>query len=106
MKNRIVNAFKVFWWAIKNPKTFNYHVLKLMGDLHALILKVQNENRHMMTRICYVHPEEGEKTIASIWVGAGLDSDPTKRITELIAENAKLKQLLSDTISDNQASKH
>lgn len=98
MKNRIVNACKVFWWAIKNPKTFNYHVLKLMGDLHALILKVQHEDRHMMTRICYVHPAEGEKTIASIWVGAGLESDPTKRIEELLAENAKLKNLLAEKI--------
>lgn len=44
----------------------------MLSDLLALIFKVAQEDRHMMTHIAYVHPEEGEQQIVSIWAGAGM----------------------------------
>jgi hypothetical protein len=63
-----------------------------------MILKVQNEDRHIMCNIAFVHPTEGQKQIASVWVGAGIDSDPVKRIGELLFEIEKLKKELAKNI--------
>ncbi len=98
---RILNAIKFGWWAYKNPLTIAPSNFKMLSDLLALIFKVSAEDRHYMTRIAYVHPTEGEKSIVSIWAGAGMDSDPCDRITELIKENNLLKAQLSKTLPKN-----
>lgn len=98
---RLVNAFKIFYWAFMNPATFNPSNFKMLSDLLNLILKVGIENRHMMTHIAVVHPDEGEKQIVSIWAGAGLEADPLKRIAELYKENERLKKLLSEQVQKN-----
>lgn len=98
MKHRILNALRIFIWAFKNPYAIKDHNLKMLSDLLVMILKVQEENRHIMTHIAFVHPEEGEKQIVSILAGAGIGSSPTKRISELLEENAKLKSELAKTI--------
>lgn len=95
---RLTNAIKIGWWAFKNPHSLQESNFKMISDLYELILKVANEDRHMMTHIAYMHPEEGEKQIVSIWAGAGAAAEPTKRIAELLTENSKLKADLSKYI--------
>ncbi len=95
---RVATGVKIGWWAFKNPKTLSASNFKMLSDLLALIFKVAQEDRHMMTHIAYVHPEEGEQQIVSIWAGAGMGADPVKRIKELLDENAKLKIELSKRV--------
>jgi hypothetical protein len=96
---RITNAFKIGLWALKNPDSLKEHNFKMLSDLLGLIMTVASENRHMMTHIAYVHPQEGEKQIVSIWAGAGMGADPTKRIAELLKENSMLKAQLSKYVA-------
>lgn len=96
---RVATGVKIGWWAFKNPKTLSASNFKMLSDLLALIFKVAQEDRHMMTHIAYVHPEEGEQQIVSIWAGAGMGADPVKRIKELLDENAKLKIELSKRVA-------
>lgn len=100
---RLINGIKLFWWAIKNPDTIKPAMFKLLSDLLVLILTVSKEDRHRMTSIAFIHPEDGkEHQIVSIWAGAGVDSSPTKRIQELLEENSRLKMLLSNEIEKNK----
>lgn len=96
---RITNALKIGWWAFKNPDSLKESNFKMLSDLFGLIMKVATEDRHMMTHLAYVHPEEGEKQIVSIWAGAGVGADPTKRIAELLKENSMLKAQLSKYVA-------
>lgn len=91
---RFTNAVKIGFWAFMNPNTLIEGNFKMLSDLLQLILAVANEHRHRMTHIAYIHPEEGEKQIVSIWAGAGLAA-PTKRIAELLKENELLKHQLA-----------
>ena len=101
---RITNALKIGLWAFKNPDSLKESNFKMLSDLFGLIMKVATEDRHMMTHLAYVHPEEGEKQIVSIWAGAGMGAEPTKRIAELLKENSMLKaQLLKSVVSQNEA---
>ena len=94
----VANGFKLGYWAFKNPLTINPSNFKMPSDLLGLILAVAKEDRHRMTHIAFVHPTEGEQQIVSIWAGAGMDADPTKRIAELLAENTRLKIELSKRV--------
>ena len=96
---QIINALKIGLWAFNNPYTLNESNFKMLSDLFGLIMKVATEHKHMMTHIAYVHPEEGEKQIVSIWAGAGIGSEPTKRIEELIKENSMLKTQLAKYVA-------
>lgn len=96
---RITNAFKIGFWAFKNPDSLKEGNFKMLSDLFGLIMKVATEDRHMMTHLAYVHPDEGEKQIVSIWAGAGIGAEPTKRISELLSENAMLKAQLSKYVA-------
>jgi hypothetical protein len=96
---RITNAFKIGLWAFKNPDSLKESNFKMLSDLFGLIMKVATEDRHMMTHLAYVHPEEGEKQIVSIWAGAGMGAEPTKRIAELLKENSMLKAQLSKYVA-------
>ena len=88
------NAWVIWWWALTNPKSLEPSNFKMLSDLFILIMKVAETDRHMMTHIAYIHPDEGEKQIVSIWAGAGAAAEPTKRIAELLAENSRLKTLM------------
>jgi hypothetical protein len=96
---RITNAFKIGLWAFKNPDSLKESNFKMLSDLLGLIMKVATEDRHMMTHLAYVHSEEGEKQIVSIWAGAGMGAEPTKRIAELLKENSMLKSQLSKYVA-------
>jgi len=100
---RVKNAFKLFIWALKKPDTLNQNTFKMLSDLMVLIMKVATENRHYMAHIAYIHPDEGEKQIVSIWAGAGVGADPQKRIAELLSENSILKAQLARSIPQNEA---
>lgn len=99
---RVLNGFMLGYWAYKNPLTIAPSNFKMLSDLLGLILAVAKEDRPRMTHIAFVHPTEGEQQIVSIWAGAGMDADPTKRIAELLAENSRLKMELSKRVSSNQ----
>jgi len=93
---RLSNAVGIGWWCLRNPQTVNSGNFKMLSDLLGLILKVSETDRPLMTHIALVHPEDGkEHQIVSIWAGAGMGSSPTKRIAELLEENARLKSALS-----------
>ena len=96
---RIVNAITIGVWAFKNPDSCRKGNFKMLSDLFGLIMQVAIEDKHRMTHICYIHHEEGEKQIVSIWAGAGMGADPTKRIAELLKENSILKAQLSKYVS-------
>lgn len=96
---RITNAFKIGFWAFKNPDSLKESNFKMLSDLFGLIMKVATEDRNMMAHIAYVHQDEGEKQIVSIWAGAGIGAEPTKRISELIYENSMLKAQLSKYVA-------
>lgn len=96
---RIKNAVRLCIWAFKNPNTLQEHNFKMLSSLLELILKVAKEDRHLMTHIAYVHPEEGEKQIVSIWAGAGIAAEPTKRIAELVSEINILKHNLAEKVT-------
>ena len=100
---QISNASKLFVWALMKPDTLNKSAFKMLSDVMTMILKVANENRHYMTHIAYVHPDEGEKQIVSIWAGAGVGAEPQKRIAELIEENNILKAQIARNVSSNGA---
>lgn len=95
---RVIIGFRIGWWAFKNPATFAESNFKMLSKLLELILKVSVDGRHRMTHIAYVHPEEGEKQIVSIWAGAGIGADPVKRISELLEENSRLKIELANKV--------
>lgn len=96
--SRVANGIRIGWWAFRNPQTISASNFKMLSNLLCLILKVAEEDRHMMTHIAYVHPEEGEKQIVSIWAGAGIGAEPVKRIKELLDENTELKNQLSKRV--------
>lgn len=101
---KILNAIKMGYFTYKNPRVFQQHTFKMLADLFELILKVSHEDRHMMTHIALIHPEDGtEHQIVSIWAGAGAAAEPTKRIKELIEENSRLKALLNQQIKDKES---
>lgn len=94
----VANSIKLGYWAFKNPLTIAPSNFKMLSDLLGLILAVAKDDRHRITHIAFVHPTEGEQQIVSIWAGAGMDADPTKRIAELLAENSRLKIELSKRV--------
>ena len=96
---RIKNSITIAWWAFQNPDTLHTSNFKMLSSLLELILKVATENRHMMTHIAYAYPDGEQKQIVSIWAGAGIGAEPTKRISELLAENAMLKAKLSKYVA-------
>ena len=64
----------------------------VMSSMHENILRVQEENRPLMFHIGFVVPENKHHAIATVWVGAGADSSPVKRIEELYNENQELRR--------------
>ena len=95
---QITNAFKIGFWAFKNPDSLKESNFKILSDLFGLIMKVANEDRHVIAHLAYIHPDDGEKQIVSIWAGAGIGAEPTKRIAELLKENSMLKAQLSKCV--------
>jgi len=98
---RIKNAIKIGWWAFKNPKSLQENNFKMLSGLLEMILKVAHERRPLMSNIAMVFPDGEQEEIVAIWAGAGIGADPTKRIAELLSENAMLKAELSKRVQSS-----
>ena len=98
---RVKNAFKIGWWAFKNPKSLQENNFKMLSGLLEMILKVATERRPLMSNIAMIYPDGESEEIVSIWAGAGLGADPNKRISELLSENAMLKAELSKRVKSS-----
>ncbi len=98
---RLTNAVKIGIWAFMNPHSLQESNFQMISKLLGIIFKVATENRPMMSHIAYIHPDEGEKQIVSIWAGAGLGADPMKRIEELLRENSMLRAKISSQVEQS-----
>jgi hypothetical protein len=99
---RLSNAIKIGWWAFNNPSTLQVSNFEMLSGILKLIFEVATERSHRMSHVAYLHPQEGEKEIVSLWAGAGVGSSPNKRIQELIEENTKLKSQISQLIIESK----
>ncbi len=70
----------------------------VMASMYENILKVQEKQSPLMFQIGFVLPDNEKHTIATVWVGAGADSSPVKRIEQLYNENQELKRMLRDLV--------
>jgi hypothetical protein len=95
---KVIIALQVAVMAYKNPNVLTEVNFKMLCSLLKLILEVSESRNHRLSHLCYLHPEEGQKEIVSIWAGAGVGAEPIKRIEELISENQQLKNQLSKLI--------
>lgn len=94
----VINVGRAAWANQQTMANF-----KVVCQLTIMIMKVAKERRPMMMHIGFVHPDvdlSGE--VVSIWAGAGMTSDPTKRITELLEENRLLKNQISHLINKSE----
>lgn len=71
---------------------------RVMASMYENILKVQEQKSPLMFQIGFVIPDNENHTIATVWVGAGADSSPVKRIEQLYSENQELKRRLRDLV--------
>lgn len=92
---RLINAIKFGGWAYKHNDIFNENMFKMLSDILMLLLKVSTEDKHYMTEIMVTNPQTGiAQPIVKIWAGAGINTEPLKRIQELIEENQALRDSL------------
>lgn len=83
-------------FAFKHPELFRKNYFELLSQLLTLILEVAQERRPLMQKVAIIYPEEGtDKEIVTVWAGAGIGSNPTDRIRDLVKENELLKRELS-----------
>jgi len=75
---------------------------RVMASMYENILKVQEQKSPLMFQIGFVMPDNEHHAIATVWVGAGADSDPVKRIEQLYNENQELKRRLQELIASSQ----
>lgn len=99
---RVKNAIKIGFWAFKNPDSLQESHFKMVSGVLEMIFKVAQERKHVMSNIATIYPDGEHEEIVSIWAGAGIGADPTKRIAELISENSKLKAEISRYLSLKQ----
>lgn len=71
---------------------------KVMAGMYENILKVAEQKSPLMFQIGFVLPDDEKHAVATVWVGAGADSSPVKRIEELYNENQELKRRLRENI--------
>ena len=91
---RIINALKFGYCTFSRPEIFQTVNLQNIVRLYDLIFKAQTDDKNYMTKIAVLYPDKTERAIVTLWVGAGVDSSPEKRITELLEENEELKRQL------------
>ena len=70
----------------------------VMAGMYENILKVQENKSPVMFQIGFILPDKERHAIATVWVGAGADSSPVKRIEELCKENEELKRRLHEFV--------
>ena len=91
---RIKSAATAATDAFLRPEIMVTENFKVMADMYDCILKVQQGNRPVMYQIGFVLPSKENHIIATVWIGAGADSSPVKRIEQLCKENEALRLCL------------
>lgn len=84
------NAYKLFKWAVKNPKASEPATLDALGEMFLAAIKAAEENRPYMTKVGTVNLKDEVNPIVTIWAGPGEGCNPTDRIAELVADNDEL----------------
>lgn len=95
---RITSAFTAAKAAFMHPDIMVASHFNVMAGMYENILKVQEQKSPLMFQIGFVLPDDELRAIATVWVGAGADSSPVKRIEELYNENAELKRRLREFV--------
>ena len=88
---RTWNSIKIFYMVWKNPSPINETAFRLNQSFFEFVIRVQEENRPYFSRFGFVHPDDGEKPIVTIWAAPGANSRPETRIKELLEENQNLR---------------
>jgi len=95
--HKIWTGIKFGFWVIKHSDIFSNNMFVMLNELLQLILKVSYEDRHYMTEIVVTNQvTKVKQPIVHIWVGAGINAEPHKRIRELIEENEAPKRQLQE----------
>lgn len=95
---RIKSAFTAAVAAFKRPEIMVASHFNIMASIYENILKVQGSKSPLMFQIGFVLPDKEHHAIATVWVGAGADSSPVKRIKDLYEENEELKRRLREFV--------
>lgn len=95
---RIQSAMTAARVAFLHPDIMVSAHFNVMASMYENILKVQEQKSPLMFQICFVLPDNERHAIATVWVGAGADSSPVKRIEELYNENQELKRRLRESV--------
>jgi len=95
---RIKSAFTAAVAAFNHPEIMVASHFNIMAGMYENILKVQEQKSPLMFQIGFVLPDKEHHAIATVWVGAGADSNPAKRIEELCSENEELKHRLREFV--------
>ena len=95
---RFKSAATAAWAAFIHPEIMVSAHFGVMAGMYENILKVQEEHSPLMFQIGFVLPDDEKHAIATVWVGAGADSSPVKRIEELYYENQELKRRLRESV--------
>lgn len=95
---RITAAITAAKAAFKQPDIMVAEHFGVMAGMYENILKVQERKSPLMFQIGFVLPGNDRHAIATVWVGAGADSSPVKRIEDLCKENEELKRRLRESL--------
>jgi hypothetical protein len=85
--NRILLAFKLFYFGFCHPDFLTERVFVVMAKFFELALMVVNKDKPFTT-----HLYMGEKRVVSFWMYPGLSKNPVDRIAELLSEVEALKE--------------
>lgn len=86
--------------AFRQPDLMAEAHFRVMAGLYENVLKVMSESRPVMFQVCLIVPDDESRIVATVWMGAGINSSPTERIRELYEENQELKRRLSGLICE------
>lgn len=93
---RISAAFTAAKAAFVRPEIMVSQHFNAMASMYENILNVQESGNPQMFQIGIVLPDDKKHIIATVWVGAGADSSPAKRIEQLCDEILVLRSLLKE----------
>ncbi len=93
---RLTSAITAAKAAFLRPEIMVSQHFDVMASMYENILKVQEQKSPLMFQIGFVMPENEKHAIATVWVGAGADSSPVKRIEQLYGENIELRNKIKE----------
>lgn len=99
---RIKSVCQVALIAYKHPEVLVQSHFEGLAKIYETIFTVQEERHPMMFQVGVVFPGNEHHCIATVWVGAGADSSPTKRIQELNEEIQYLTKQIQEVYEENE----